>query len=139
MPIQMKINKDLIISDTNTSLGGMNDELEKLKKVILYENAAGTLGNITLNDNVENYSYIEVFFAQYQLYGTSAKIKLSDTRNMCLTTSYLFNKVMFLDAKGISFSGKTLKVDYNIASQLTASVQTMNQENIKIYRVIGYK
>ena len=67
MPIQMKINKDLIISDTNTSLGGMNDELEKLKKVILYENAAGTLGNITLNDNVENYSYIEVFFAQYQL------------------------------------------------------------------------
>lgn len=124
----------------------LSDKL--LLPYILYDNDSGTTGNITLNDSLANYTYIEIFWhSMYNNNQYSNKIYKPNGKKTTLfyvegadTTKN--NKVdeSFLFWSGISFSDKNItrnSVNHGLTS-LSGSYSE-NVDRIIITRVIGYK
>lgn len=88
------------------------------KEYTLYKNASGTNKNITLNDNVENYSYCEIFFRSSDGLCNSVKIEEPNGKKGWLSSGFSsensFNSklitVQFVDDKLNILSG----VEYGI-------------------------
>ena len=115
---------------------------EYLNGTILYENATGTNGNITLNDDVSNYRYLEIFgyetifnssiYTKYDL-STGKKINLSN-----ISTQGEQNR---LQSATYSINGTTLTFEsayMNVVFGTTINSQTNNNE-FNITKIIGYK
>lgn len=119
---------------------------------ILYDSSSGTNGNITLTDNVENYSYIEIFYATAgKLKGSSVKTQrgfynsiLMKMANISTTASQQITQEFLKD---VSITNKSLTVSSTravfmssaVADYSTVSITQSNDNNIYIYRIVGYK
>lgn len=129
-----------------TTAEGARENLDIFKIYILYENQQGTDGTITLNDNVENYEYIEIFYSGDNNILTSSKVPISSySQGVALVTSNYYTptvtthlKCIYLNisANIITFEALTAGFMYFKNNELP----TVNNENVmKVYRVIGYK
>ncbi len=135
----MKINKDLIISDSNLSL-------EDLMPVVLYSNSAGSKTSISnLSDDVENYKYLEIFYGWEQGgFGLlSTKIDVSSIHGIDLSTIVCNNdRIYFANSKWTA-AGKQLSLlsgeYWRVAvTAQNAATRTLNNM-IAIFKVIGWK
>ena len=120
---------------------------EKEKKVTLYENATGSNSNITLNDDVSKYKYLEVFYRDNSNYYSSRKIENLNGKQFELQTLWAnvtetYNTITIKDtlyranAKTISnvrSTTITLRPDNGSISQ------EMGTNTIYITKVLGYK
>lgn len=129
---------NLNTTEKNNLVGAIN-EVHDLKPVILYNNTSGTTSNITnLNDDVSNYSYLEIF---YKYLGTENSTKISG-KVASLITHYMNDNQTYLQYKTVTFSGTTMTVNnYQQWSNIwgTSDVSAMNQNNILVTKILGYK
>ena len=113
------------------------------KVVILYENADGTTGNVSLSKSITNYDYLDVVYGD-------------NTRKMVqriATNSTIFNlsrqivdnsKNVFYRNTQYTLSSNSISVQYFNAYTIYAAnnnivFETLSASGITIYKVIGYK
>ena len=124
-------------------IGGVNSKVTNLEPTILYENSSGTTGNITLNDNVSNYKYLE-FYGYNTAFNQSvySKYKVSDSKQIVISYLGTNNQQVRILVNGYDASGKILTKKYGylcvIFGQTINQVDT-NRNEITITRILGYK
>lgn len=111
--------------------------------IVLYNNASGDNGNITLNESVNNYSYIEIFYRTNDGDGYRGSIKLQTNNSMVasLTAHHYVPNTLYIKFKEINITGTSITnlqyVEYFFSNGSTVTVNEQN--NIYITRVVGYK
>lgn len=110
---------------------------------VLYENASGTMGNVTLSDSVANYTKITILYRNGDGYSGTIDVLNPNGQTTSLILSYYNSGTSkFMNWSGtIEINGTiiTHTIDYyyeNSQGSLTAP-QTINY--ISILKVIGYK
>ena len=148
------------LQEYNTNLAENNDVLDTIltmvnemptdgekfyKETVLFEGEA-TTEDITLNDDVSNYTYIEIFFRCNSGYYNSIKIHNPNNKKAVLIIiecNNADNYFMNYKTKNVIISGNTITNQYygEINFRLsTKSISAADRNNfIYIARVIGYK
>lgn len=127
-----------------TTAEGARENLGLLKMYTLYDSGlGGTNGTITLNDNCENYEYLEIFYGG-EAYGlTSAKVPIA---NYCEEVALTVCNTK--DDGSVNLKCVNLLLQLNIISfQMPSNIKfennqsptVANQNLIEVYRVVGYK
>ena len=115
-------------------------KIEVLKGDVLYEDETGTLGNVTLSDNAENYDYIEIF---YRASGRSGSLKVQDIANKELTLPIIVvSSSTFVSlVKSIRISNTTITkvVEAQYLRRNNGTEEFTTMDSIYIYKVVGYK
>ncbi len=143
---KVRINGTLEIADRN---GQNRAEIRDLiKGYNLYNSSSGATNNITLSDNPSNYRYIDIYYGK-----SSNDLKVTrfwDITNGNLKTLYsvdafsnnsmqqLYKHIQF----NISSNNYTITSDYGFYINTTVGTDTISfqpENNVKIYKVIGYK
>lgn len=105
--------------------------------VVLYEDATGTKGNITLPETVANFSYIEVYFHRENAYELSVKISNPNGKRAKLQEvggTYIHFSVIAFSEDIIETGG------YSRSVQITDGTATEYDTNIfNITKVVGYR
>mgnify|MGYP007056154161 CR=1 FL=1 len=140
----MKINKDLVISDTNLSLNQVKtntNNILNLQGYVLYSNSSGSNETITLNDSISNYSYIDVIYRNNDQYYTSRRFFEPSEKKLMLDSYYISSGATNIVFKfnEIKISGKT--VTRTQFGECSKNYMTSNQTgtNTYIIKIIGYK
>lgn len=142
----MKINKDLVIEDTNTSLEDITDELSHLKPYVLYENetSASSTTSYTLSDSAANYKYLEIFYANNNYANMYLYNKVSNPNGK---TVNLFScgvgedngATLWICSGRYSISNKTISKVYEYGYRLTNGNWGLGGSIHAIRKVVGYK
>ena len=109
---------------------------------VLYENETGTNSNFSLNDDVNNYKYIEIYTKQnnYTLAYKCQKIYNPNGKNSAIDYLYHMNDKLYGNGVQITFSGKNATLSGGFGYTVGAGGQYATASNtINIVRVIGYK
>lgn len=115
------------------------------KMVVLYSNDSGTQEDITLNDDVSNYTYVDVFFKASNAYFATQRIFNPNGNGLTLSTNSAYGptKSVMTFVSVILFSGNS--VTWNKDNDVFYSVNSDNQatfdfsRSLSIYQIIGYK
>lgn len=107
---------------------------------VLYNNASGTAGTVTLSDSVENYTYIEIF---YRSSGDNAcgSVKVFNPNNKLvhLGTIHYIADYDYAKFALVNVSGSMITFNQNYQITLKNNGSTYSAENaIYITRVVGY-
>ena len=140
--INEKLNKNLI-----DEINSIQENIEDMKAITLYEDATGTKNNIVLTDTIANYKYIEVFVKNnsnnFLHAGQKFYTNNSSTANILL--SLVGNGNGAIDLKGLRciIDGVNMTMNYFykaiIVSGQTPSGGTGTNSDLFIYKVVGYK
>lgn len=137
------------INDTN--LNKMQDNIEKaLEGVVLYENASGSTGDITLSETAANFKYLEIFYKRYSTageYGTpckSEKVNNPNGKYAILNMNYSGGDVLQISAEEIQINGTkiTRYSDYLMLGVNITSGEIVQHEkttHFLIEKVVGFK
>lgn len=112
-------------------------------EINLYNNSSGSTGTITLSESAENFEYIEIFYGKSTGNSTGlASVKvprpISAYANLICwanlnTVPQLLTKIVYINGTSISHqAGYYLNFSSN-------SVSTGSNNEVKIYRVVGYR
>lgn len=107
---------------------------------LLYNNTSGDNGDITLNDTVDDYLYIEVYFKSNDGYYGSQKIYDPNNKTISLITGYRWSD-FYLKYKTISIVDDTISTDQYVQVVLPhhGQIELWGDNTIYIVQVIGYK
>lgn len=108
---------------------------------VLYENNNGSNENITLNDNTENYKYIEIFYQSNDYAYSSVKVANPNGKRVSLQAFWSVDNYCYGKIKQVSIDNN--KINNLAAQQLVIGSDvspTISLSNfIYITKVIGYK
>lgn len=111
---------------------------------VLYENEEGTNGTVNLNDDLENYKRIKIFYYNKNHTGAYSSEEVDEPNGKLVNLSQLVplkaNSRVYLDATTISCSDSSITIvdSYNWAYQ--SSPYAVGDANMfYITKVIGYK
>ena len=118
-----------------------------LVEFVLYDNATGTNGNVTLSETADHFTYIEIFFRVTNADGSynSQKIYLPNGKSTTLSIVHNYYQsniaYSYLFSKRISISGTTITSVRNDYTQFrgTAINEHSTANNVYIVRVVGYR
>ena len=131
------------LEDNSTTNAPSQRAVNELKPIILYENESGYTGNITLNDHVENYSYIEILYSKNGSYFNSTKVPKFAYHSVCLMYSYResSSNLTQMGTKVVSFSGKTMTSGQAGGINVFGSsgFDAYSSNEIYVHQVMGYK
>ena len=133
------------ITNLNTTdKSSVVNAINELTPVVLYTNADGTVSTIsTLSDSVANYTYIEIYYGwiggSFGLLST--RVHRPTSTNVNLSTSVLNNSALYFADSQWTLSGTSItntKGEY-WRIQTNGTVTRATQNNVAIFKVIGYK
>lgn len=140
---QMEINKDLVISDSNKTLANVLTDINNLKPFVLYENLNGSTTNFTINDNRNNYRFLEIQYGNTQYY---RKITRYYSEEVFVPLMLFYDASWGTQIQTCQFiirgtSAQRANDKYINCSLSDGSVTcgAPASPDIRIYRVIGYK
>lgn len=107
------------------------------KGTVLYEDETGSTGNINLNDNAENYEYIEVFWNLSNSYYGNIRIEKPNNKTFILTTETLASNNIRCWSQSNEISANT--INRNAARYQDFGGGSGVANNLFINKVIGYK
>lgn len=117
---------------------------KKIEEVTLYNNETGSTSNITLNDSVENYEYIEIFYGADNRY-FSNKIYNANNKHTAISAVFSLDgssTLTYIYTSDIAISNKTLTISNSRNAYINLSDNTVGNYGtssyIKIYRVVGH-
>ena len=115
--------------------------LNEVLGTILYENNAGSNENITLNDTVSNYKFIEIFYKSNDNAYSSVRVDTPNGKRVSLLAFWSIDDWLYGKIKQISISDNKIN---NLAFQQvvipnSASPTVSLSNYIYITKVIGYK
>lgn len=118
-------------------------QITRLTPTTLYNNPSGGTGTITLSDNVNNYSYLEIFYGWGSYGHSSTKYDTSSSNDGIDLFSTLFNNNrIYWTTSHFTATGNQLVLDdaeyWSLGTSGTASRSQSSNRNF-IYKVIGYK
>lgn len=147
-----KVKQDKLISginiktiNNNSLLGTGNIDILTNIETVLFSSESGELGNITLNDNVSNYKKIIIEVSEYpnSVRGRNC-IEVIEPNNK-QTTLIAFGcdtaGTLYISSKEVEIINNTINTittRYNYIT-ISNSVSLTNANNVRIYKVIGYK
>ena len=106
---------------------------------VLYENANGSNGNITLNDSVENYRYIEVYYRNNDNRYNSKKFYKINGKYVVLDSYYSASNDIVWKQQTRLFDGKQFNVISNAEVSNAAISYIKTSSNTFVMLIIGYK
>ena len=114
-----------------------------LEATVLYEVEGGSNLAITLNDDISNYAFLEIYYSSHNTSShTSTKIDTT-TPIVCLYTIESWGGAMEISATRYTMEGNTMSmtgtcgvVSFKIGGSHTYDVSS---NHIYIYKVLGYK
>ena len=110
-----------------------------LKPKTLFENDSGSNANITLNDNVENYEYIEIFYRNNDNFYSSRKFYKPSGQKLVLDSYYVSSSSIVFKMNYITISGTSVTRNQFIEANKNNITQNDTSRNVYITRVFGYK
>lgn len=146
-PTQIEPGTAQIIDTYSTSTDdGYSCNYINTRVVTLYSDTTGTDGDVTLSDNVSNYSYLEVFgyegINQTQVY-TKYDLSLSKNLNLFGGSIQQNGNLFRITASSYTVSGTTLTKKSANTGHANIFTKTINEQNstgdIKITKVLGIK
>jgi len=83
-------------------IGTVNRTIEDVKSKILYTNADGIVGNITLSESAANYEYLEICYVSDNFYN-SVTVRNPNNKKICLLNNYCVDnkQCMYMSAYNI--------------------------------------
>lgn len=134
------IQEDGTASETNVySSVAVDNKIQALKRVTLYENASGTNTTLTLNDSVANYEDIEIFYKSNDNAYSSVKVNNANNKNICLInmTPNATNNVLYVKATVVKAQNNSITVVDGLEGYGSGGITTGNKNYI--VKVVGYK
>lgn len=134
------IQEDGTASETNVySSVAMDNKIQALKRVTLYENASGTNTTLTLNDSVANYEDIEIFYKSNDNAYSSVKVNNANNKNIVLInmTPNTTNNVLYVKATVVKAQNNSITVVDGLEGYGSGGITTGNKNYI--VKVVGYK
>lgn len=134
------IQEDGTASETNVySSVAMDNKIQSLKRVTLYENASGTNTTLTLNDSVANYEDIEIFYKSNDNAYSSVKVNNANNKNIVLInmTPNTTNNVLYVKATVVKAQNNSITVVDGLEGYGSGGITTGNKNYI--LKVVGYK
>ena len=117
-----------------------------LKPIILYENETGSNNSISLNDDVSNYEYVEIYYRNNGKSYNSIKIYRANNKAAKLTMEYIYASGNFVYTenlfKSIYIESNIIEVEnYGYSQTIDKEINNVNTTDNYIYitRVVGYK
>lgn len=104
---------------------------------VLYDNASGTTGNITLSDAIENYKTFEIYFNSESDYVGIVKYFVYSGATYTLDKIRIDSGVFIVLQEKIQISGTTLTSLTNRSYNTNTGI--LNDNKVKILKIIGYK
>lgn len=130
-------------SGTETIAPTIAERFEKLEPVVLYDNASGTTGTVTLSESAENFSYLEIFAKTNDGDNYSVRVCSPNGKTASMIGGRAgTNGATFFKTKLVSISGKSITVSRTSYLYIDAGYDTCYAENSDgtyIVRVNGYK
>ena len=130
------------ISENNTDILNLKEKLNNLIEEELFSNSSGETGNITLNEDISNFEYVEITCGENKDFMVTQKIPVIDekiTDATLFTNHPNFNSSFMLQfSKVFSIAGTNLTVIRSLKVDSNNRLDTSN-ENLKIYKIIGIK
>lgn len=122
-------------------LNEIDSKLNKLlnNKVVLF--TGSTNGAITLEKSVEEFKYIEIFYADNDETYSSVKVFEPNNKYVDLTTLARWGSTFYIKQKRILISGEKITNGNTTEAQFTAKPKiTINTtaNNINVTKIIGY-
>ena len=136
-----KADANSAIIATNTSdISDLQDDVNLMKPVVLYENASGSNGTITLSQSASNFKYLEVYFRTNDgaAYRGCQKcvVDTTATNHTLLFMQITTIGIYAIKGKEITISGTTISSDKYTEIQPNGY---NNSNHIYITNVLGYK
>lgn len=117
------------------------NSVEGVLPVVLFENANGTQGTITLNETAANFEYIEIFFRSNDMLFNSVKVSDPDGKNVDLVTTFPFNSdnnTSLIKTTAVRISGTSVTVLSYGTTVFSNSGNTITNSNaIYITKIVG--
>ena len=125
----------------NNNFDELNNKFNELVPTVLYENQSGSGNNITLSDNISNYSFYEITFSRGGNGYNTIRMSTDFLTNICLMTSFYGGNLYRIYMANISISGTSLTRNYGRYFNISDNVglATGQESSVLIYKVIGYK
>lgn len=112
----------------------------------LYDNSSGTITNVTLSDNISNYSFIEVY---YKFLDTDSiccqKVCSPNGNKFQINANYDNGTRLYIENAVFSASGTTLtrtsstRWRFGVGENSTRTNTTSSGSSLNVFKVIGYK
>ena len=113
------------------------------KNFILYDNPNGTIESITLDDDVSNYRYIDIFYRNNDRFYSNTRVYEPNDKRIVLSANYTDNEIVYLKNKIVEINGRSISNYNKCYSQIwtnnNGTVSYQNSNNIYIVKVVGYK
>lgn len=132
-------NTPLNAENLNKIQDNIEDAIQELinKEIVLYENATGSNGTITLSDSIENYKYVEIEFRYWENYLPLFRFYNSSGKPFCFSAQV--DDSNFIRGK-FNINDTTLTREITrLTSISNGVVSSIDEGNIYITRVVGYQ
>lgn len=130
-------------STTNVySASAVDTKINTLKEVELYNNPSGTTGEITLNEALTNYQYLEIYGKYDGKYDVSQKVYNPSVNNIFNVIGGMLNQnadTGYFAITNYKIQGTKITAVYYGEFGLHTNAFTTKQNKIHIIRVVGYK
>lgn len=130
-----------IKSVVNNNATEFNNFKQELVPTVLYENQSGSSSNITLNDDISNYSFYEITFSRGGNGYASMRMSTDFLSNVSLITSFFSGTILRYYMTNITISGTTLTRNYTKYVNFTGTnaLDFGDEGSFYIYKIIAYK
>ena len=131
-----------IKSVVNNNATEFNKFTQELVPTVLYKNQSGSGKNITLSDNISNYSFYEIYFSREGNNYSSIRMSTDFLTNIQLLVVVYLGNITRLYTDSITISGTSLTRNYSRYINFPDSPATYNvgaNNGLLIYKIIGYK
>ena len=129
---------DSLDGDSTTDAPSVHAVKEGLNGTVLYNNATGTTGNITLNSEIENYNTFKIFYTTPNAYVGIAEFFVISGATYAIDKNRIDQQVVYIYQNKIQISGTSLSNLTNRTYTVTDGTIVDNNP-ISINKIIGYK
>ena len=133
--------KDLPDTTTPINADNLNNNFDKLKPYVLYNDTNGSSVSITLSDSAQNYEYLEIFFEAEDVY-RSEKIFSPNNKIVDCNINVLFGDANYYKNSKWQISGLTISATAGNAYAINIygfNDFATSTNQVYIHRVVGYK
>ena len=106
--------------------------------IILYNNPEGSNGEITLNDDIENYKYVEIFYRNNDGFYSSRKFYEPSGKKIVLDSYYVAATNIVFKMNYITITGNTVVRNQFIEASKNNMTTNTTTANTYITTIIGY-
>lgn len=140
-----QVNGDLFIADRNRqNKVNLLEMINNLREVTLYDNTSGSTGTVKLNDDVSNYSSIEIMYGADSVYFSTGKIYSPNGKTIATAMQKIrsANNLIDLYTSNWTISGTSItfsKASNKYLTDANAVATAGTNPYVRIYKVVGHK